>query len=58
VHELTERGIKRVEYCPWFRDVIIANGEDILDVTYFADEAWFQLSGYVNSRKQPRLVIN
>jgi hypothetical protein len=41
---------KRVEYCRWFRDVITANGEDILDVRFFTDEAWFRLSGYVNSQ--------
>jgi hypothetical protein len=32
------------------RDVLTANGEDILDVTFFTDEAWFHLSGYVNSQ--------
>jgi hypothetical protein len=48
VHELKERdNIKRVGYCPWFRDVIIANGEDILDVTFI----WLH-----QQPKQPRLV--
>jgi hypothetical protein len=32
------------------RDVLTANGEDIFDVTYFADQAWFHLSGYVNGQ--------
>jgi hypothetical protein len=45
VHELKERDIKHVEYCPWFRDIITANGEDIMDVTFFITEAWFHLSG-------------
>jgi hypothetical protein len=30
--------------------VIIARGEDILEVTFFAYEAWFHLSGYFNSQ--------
>jgi hypothetical protein len=37
---------KSGEYCRWFRDVITANGEDILDVTFFTDGACFHLSGY------------
>jgi hypothetical protein len=28
-----------------FRDVITADVEDILDVTFFTDEAWFQGKG-------------
>jgi hypothetical protein len=47
VHELKERNsVKRVEYCPWLRGVITANGEDILDVMFFTDGAWFHLSDY------------
>jgi hypothetical protein len=42
--------IKSVEYCRWFRDVITTNGEDILDVTFFVEEAWFHIPGYVNSQ--------
>ena len=41
---------KRMEYCEWFNNFIAANGEDILDVTFFTDEAWFHLSGYINSQ--------
>jgi hypothetical protein len=49
VHELKEMdNVKRVKYCRWFRDVITAKREDILDVTFFTDEAWFHLSRYVN----------
>jgi hypothetical protein len=52
VHESKEKdNVKRVEYCQWFRDLITANGADILDVTFFTDEAWFHLSSYVNSQK-------
>lgn len=35
---------------PLFRDVITANGEDILGVLFFTDEAWFHLSHYVSSQ--------
>jgi hypothetical protein len=49
VHKLKERDVRWVKYCWWFRDVITANGEDILDVTFFTSAAWFHLSGYVNS---------
>ena len=42
VHELQERDyIKRSDYCRWFRD----NGGDMMEVTFFSDEAWFHLSG-------------
>jgi hypothetical protein len=51
VHELKERDVKHVEYCRWFRGVITANGEDIMDVTFFIVEAWFHLSG--QQQKQP-----
>jgi hypothetical protein len=48
---LKERdSVKRFEHCRRFRDVITANEEDILGVTFFADEVWFYLSGYVNSQ--------
>jgi hypothetical protein len=33
-----------------------ASGEDILDVTFFTDEASFHLSGYVSSQNKTRLV--
>jgi hypothetical protein len=50
-HGLKERtNVKRVEYCQWFGDVIIANEEDILDTAFFAGEAWFYLSDYVNGQ--------
>lgn len=31
-------------------DFVAANGEDILDVIFFNDEPWFNLSGYFNSK--------
>lgn len=38
---------RRVEYCHWFNQNL---RNDILDVSFFSDEAWFHLSGYVNSQ--------
>ena len=37
---------RRVQYCHWFQ----ANLDDnrILDLSFFSDEAWFHLSGYIN----------
>jgi hypothetical protein len=52
VHQLKERdNVMHVEYCQWFRDVIPTNGEDTLDVTFFINEVWFHLSGYVISQE-------
>ncbi|BFZ07560.1 hypothetical protein BsWGS_10599 [Bradybaena similaris] len=51
VHELKERDNQsRVNYCTWFQAFLAEEGESILDVTFFSDEAWFHLSGYVNSQ--------
>jgi hypothetical protein len=41
---------KRVAYCEWFLDFLDREGEDILDVTFFTDEAYFHLLGYINSQ--------
>lgn len=38
----------RVRYCRWFNENL--NNNDVLDLTYFTDEAWFHLTGYVNSQ--------
>lgn len=38
---------KRVRYCEWFNENV---NDDLLDQTFFTDEAWFHLSGYVNSQ--------
>jgi hypothetical protein len=35
---MQEMDVKHVKYSQWFRDVITANGEDILDVTFFTVE--------------------
>jgi hypothetical protein len=40
---------KSMTYCRWFQTFIEEN-PGILDYTWFSDEAWFHLSGYVNSQ--------
>ncbi|PNF39169.1 hypothetical protein B7P43_G01315, partial [Cryptotermes secundus] len=40
---------KRVRYCLWFWEFVHDNPR-ILDITWFSDEAWFHLSGYVNAQ--------
>lgn len=40
---------KRRRFCQWFNGNL-ANNDDVLDLTFFSDEAWFHLSGYVNSQ--------
>jgi len=39
---------KRVNYRRWFKNLIRDN-IGVLDQVFFTDEAWFHLSGYVNS---------
>lgn len=41
---------KRVRYCRWLLNFVNENGQDVFDRVYFSDEAWFHLSGYVNSQ--------
>jgi hypothetical protein len=36
----------------WFLQFIANNNEDILDVTFFTDEARFHLNGYMNSENR------
>jgi hypothetical protein len=51
VHELKPGdSAKRVACCKWFLDFLDHEGEDILDATFFTDEAYFHLSGYINSQ--------
>lgn len=51
LHQLQEADSEaRVHFCRWFQEFVSDNGEDILDLTFFTDEAWFHLSGYVNSQ--------
>lgn len=48
-HELKETDHdKRLQYCLWFKENIGEPG--VLDRTFFSDEAWFHLSGYVSSQ--------
>ena len=50
VHELKEPDqVKRVPYCQWFQ-IHLKENPGILDYTWFLAEAWFHLSGYVNSQ--------
>jgi hypothetical protein len=42
---------KRIRYCEWFTNFIQTKTVDILDVTFFTDEAWFHLSGYFNTQR-------
>jgi hypothetical protein len=37
---------KQLQYCRHF----IQGGIDILDKVFYSDEAWFHLSGYINSQ--------
>lgn len=39
---------QRLNYCHWFNENI--NDDNILDLTFYSDEAWFHLSGYVNNQ--------
>jgi hypothetical protein len=41
---------KRIRYCEWFTNFIQTKTVDILDATFFTDEVWFHLSGYVNTQ--------
>lgn len=38
---------RRLAYCQWFNNLM---NNDLLNLTFFSDEAWFHLSGYVNSQ--------
>ena len=40
---------KHVRFCLWIKDFLSQNS-GILDVTFFTDEAWFHISGDVNSQ--------
>ena len=51
VHELKEPDYeKRSFFCNWFKTLIEKNGDDLMDKIFFSDEAWFNLSGFVNSQ--------
>lgn len=38
---------RRLQYCEWFSNVL---NDELLDITFYSDEAWFHLTGYVNSQ--------
>lgn len=39
---------KRIQYCNWFNQHLTNNA--VLDLCFFSDEAWFHLTGYINSQ--------
>jgi transposase len=41
---------KLIRYCECFTNFIQTKTAEILDVTFFRNEAWFHLSGYVNTQ--------
>lgn len=44
--QLLERDFgSRLDYCHWFQATF---DDRLLDITFYSDEAWFQLSGYVH----------
>jgi hypothetical protein len=50
VHELLPNDRpRRQQFCQWFMENFQNNGA-ILEKTFFSDESWFHLSGYVNSQ--------
>jgi hypothetical protein len=50
VHEFKEPDHeRRIVYCRWFQ-TLIADNPGLLDYTWFSNEAWFHLSGHLNSQ--------
>jgi hypothetical protein len=39
----------RIQYCRWFQELVF-NGLHDQELTFYSDEAWYTLSGYVNSQ--------
>ena len=51
VHELKAHDTEsHVNFCEWFTAFVVGKGENILDKTFFTNEAWFHLFRYVNSQ--------
>lgn len=48
---------KRLHFCRWFRR-FIARNPGVLDITFFTDEAWFHLSGHINSQNSRMWASN
>ena len=40
---------KRMAYCEWFMN-LFGEDDELLDITWYSDETWFHLNGYVNSQ--------
>jgi AraC-like DNA-binding protein len=58
VHELLPVDLDtRRHYSDWFIDVV-QHQPDFLNTCFFSDEAWFSLSGYVNSQNSRMWSIN
>ena len=50
VHQLMEPDKEKiVQYCLWFKELVCSTPE-VMDITWFTDEAWFHQTGYVNSQ--------
>jgi len=48
-HQILPRDfIMRMNFCEWFLNNL--DNDDILDISFYTDEAYFQLNGYVNSQ--------
>lgn len=41
---------KRLHYCHWFQNFITEKGIEVLNECFYTDEAWFHLSGSINSQ--------
>lgn len=39
---------RRLEYCHWFNNNL--RDDNILNISFFSDEAWFHLTGYINAQ--------
>jgi transposase len=48
---------KRIRNCEWFTNFIQTKTVDILDVTFYTDEAWFHLPRYVSTQNTRRRRI-
>jgi hypothetical protein len=41
--------LQRIQFCNWYNNNLLDN-VDQQDITFFSDEAWFHLSGFINSQ--------
>lgn len=55
--------IQRQNFCNWYNNNL-ANNTEQQEITFFSDEAWFHLSGFINSQnyrtwstENPRNII-